>query len=261
MPIIQSIDRALKVLDLFDEFHRELKIAEICVKLDLHKSTVHSILKTLQMHNYIRQNPENGKYSLGFKLFERGDFLVNSMDLREIAKPYLLDLARATSRTVHLVILDGREGLYIDKVEGPSTDPVSYSRIGRRVPLHSSAVGKVLVAFKPVDEIRDILKDYDFKKQTERTILNEQELMSELQKVRQQGYAFDNQENETGIVCFALPIRNYTGDVVAAMSLSATASWMEEHWSRYVDLLEEKVSAISTALGYSVVTAANEAKI
>ncbi len=147
MPIIQSLDRALNILDLFNETDRELRITEISNKLGLNKSTAHSLLKTLKMHDYIKQNDETGKYSLGLKLVERGNYALSTLDIRTVAKPYLTKLSAISGQTVHLVVLDGKTGVYIDKVEGTAATIV-FSRIGKRVPIHSSAVGKVLVAFK-----------------------------------------------------------------------------------------------------------------
>lgn len=118
MPIIQSVERALNIIDLFNEQNTELKITEISTKLDLNKSTTHSLLKTLKQHNYIKQNTDSGKYSLGLKLLERGQYVLNSMDIREIARKHLIDLSVMTGQTTHLVILEGMNGVYIDKVEG-----------------------------------------------------------------------------------------------------------------------------------------------
>jgi IclR family KDG regulon transcriptional repressor len=256
MPIIQSVDRALQILDLFDEYNTELKITEISLRLNLHKSTTHSLLKTLQHHNYIKQNLQNGKYGLGLKLFERGSFVINSLDIREISKRYLIELSVQTGQTVNLVILDGKEGLYIDKIEGPSTT-VLYSRVGGRVPIHTSAVGKVLVGFKTGDEIEKILAGYVFKKQTNYTILYRAEFLSELEHVRRQGYAVDNQENEPGICCIAVPIRDHTKRVVAAISLSATVTKIKDDkdfFEKVVQKLKRGSDEISNQLGYESIS-------
>ncbi|MFB5662311.1 IclR family transcriptional regulator [Alteribacillus sp. HJP-4] len=250
MPIIQSVDRALKILDLFDEYETELKITDISDKMLLHKSTVHSLLKTLQKHDYIEQNPENGKYKLGMKLFERGNFVIHSRDIRAIAREFLFSLSKDSGQTVHLVILDGKEGVYIDKVES-STATVLYSRIGRRIPIHCSGVGKALVAFKTEREINSILKDYDYIVRTENTITNEKSFRKEIQKIRDKGYAEDNQENEPGVRCVAIPVRDHTGDVAAAISISAnTMKVSEEEILRYVELLKQAGTELSQKLGY-----------
>jgi IclR family KDG regulon transcriptional repressor len=252
MPIIQSVDRALRVLDLFDEHETELKITDISERMGLHKSTVHSLLKTLQEHHYIKQNQENGKYMLGMKLFERGHFVIDSLDIRTIAKKYLLDLSIKTGQTIHLVVLDGKEGVYIDKVEGMS-GTVLYSRIGRRIPIHCSAVGKALVAFKSDEELDKMLHGYVYRPQTPHTITNEKDFLADLQKVRNQGYAIDNQENEPGVRCVAVPVRNHTGNAIAAISISTLLTHMEiDSLHQKVDLLKQAADEMSQQLGYGL---------
>ncbi len=254
MPIIQSVDRALKILDLFDEHNTELKITEISEKMMLHKSTVHSLLKTLQKHHYIEQIDESGKYKLGMKLFERGNFVIHSIDIRALAKEYLYSLSQKTDLTVHLVILDGKEGVYIDKVESSSAT-ILYSRIGRRVPIHSSGVGKALVAFKSTEELERLLNDYDFIKRTDNTITNREDFLRELEAIRSRGYAIDNQENEPGVYCIALPIRNYTGNVVASISISSPIMRVnEEKMQKNIELLKHASNELSEKLGYGFCT-------
>ncbi len=254
MPIIQSVERALKILDLFDEYNTELRITDISERLSLHKSTVHSLLKTLRKYHYIEQDPETGKYRLGLKLFERGHFVARSMDLRAVSRDHLVELSKKTGRTVHLVILDGQEGVYIDKVESASAT-VLYSRIGRRVPIHTSAVGKVLVAFKEPQEIENLLKGYQFVSRTPNSITDEKTFLEELAIVRERGYALDLQENEPGVCCVALPIRNHTGQVVAAISTSSAASnFSDLELEQIVQSMKETTDKISEKLGYGFQT-------
>ncbi|KKK36797.1 IclR family transcriptional regulator [Mesobacillus campisalis] len=252
MPIIQSVDRALRILDLFDEYETELKITDISEKMHLHKSTVHSLLKTLQSQGYIEQNLDNGKYRLGMKLFERGNLVIRRLDLRTIAKKHLIDLSVKTQNTVHLVILDGREGIYIDKVEGTSAT-VLYSRIGRRIPLHSSAVGKALVANKTKRELQDLLKGYEYIQQTDKTITSEEAFIAELEAVKQNGFAIDKEENEPGITCVAVPIWDHSGTVIAAMSMSQHAAGVDQgKLDRTVEILKQASVKISKELGYEM---------
>ncbi|WP_019120749.1 IclR family transcriptional regulator [Brevibacillus massiliensis] len=252
MPIIQAVERALKILDLFDEQDQELKITDISARMQLHKSTVHSLLKTLQLHGYIDQNPENGRYRLGMKLFERGNFVIHGLDIRKVAKRYLVDLSMKTGQTTHLVIMDGKEGVYIDKVEGPLAT-ILYSRIGRRIPVHSSGVGKVLVAWKSEAELSSILAGYHYAAHTSRTITNEQDFRNELEKVRQQGYAIDNQENEPGVRCIAVPIWNHSGQVIAAVSISTLVSRVDDReLEHFLHLLKEAADEMSEQMGYGV---------
>lgn len=253
MPIIQSLDRALRILDLFDEQDSELKITEISRKMDLHKSTVHSLLKTLQEHRYIDQNAETGKYRLGMKLLERGQLLLQHLDIRSVARAELLELASATGQTAHLVIQEGREGVYIDKVEGPRA-VIRYSRIGRRIPLHCSSVGKVLAAFMNPAEREQLLQEYPFMVHTPRTITDREVFLNELEKVRANGYSIDNQENEPGVRCVAVPIRNHTGQVIAAVSISTLISNVDDQeLESFIPVLKRSGERISSRLGFGMV--------
>ncbi|MDN4524241.1 IclR family transcriptional regulator [Fictibacillus fluitans] len=252
MPIIQSVDRALRILDLFDEYESELKITDISARMNLHKSTVHSLLKTLQHYNYIEQNIENGKYKLGMKLFERGNFVIHNLDIRSVAKKHLMELSMKTGNTIHLVILDGKEGVYIDKVEG-SAATILYSRIGRRIPVHCSAVGKALVAFKSQEELAAILKDYEYISQTPKTITNEEDFLTELNNVRKEGFAVDNQENEAGVSCISVPIRDHSEHVIAAISMSQPVHRINKKAVKEIaEMLKATAENISRELGFGV---------
>ncbi|MBB6734731.1 IclR family transcriptional regulator [Cohnella zeiphila] len=249
MPIIQSLDRALNILDLFDENHRELKITEISARMGLHKSTVHSLLKTLQLHRYIEQD-EHGLYRLGMRLLEKGQLLLQGFDIREIAGGPLRELSDETGQSVHLVIRDGAQGVYIDKVEG-SRAAIRYSRIGRRVPLHSSAVGKVLAAFMPDAERERLLKNYEYSRHTPHTIASEAAFRDELRSVRDKGVAYDREENEPGVRCASAPVYDHAGNVAAAISISTMAATVDdEELASFARRLSETADRISSGLGF-----------
>ncbi|MCL2894041.1 IclR family transcriptional regulator [Brenneria tiliae] len=250
MPIIQSVERALRILDLFDEYNVEIKITDISTQMGLHKSTLHSLLKTLQVAGYIDQNRENGKYRLGMKLVERGNLVVNSIDIREKARSYLLDLASQTGQTTHLAILDGKEGVYIDKVEGKLA-VITFSRIGRRLPVHATAIGKVLLAFNPQNEIDALLQDYEFTQRTPNTIVDRETYLQALESVRQNGYALDNQENEQGVRCISVPIWNHARRTIAAISMSTLTNRVSDaEFNDYIVLLKAASKELSRRLGY-----------
>ena len=250
MPIIQSIERALQIVDLFDEQTTELKITEISQRMDLHKSTVHSLLKTLMKYGYIAQNADSGKYKLGLKFVERGQLLLQGLDIRAVAHGHLLALSATTGQTSHLVILNEGQGVYIDKVEGEKA-AIRYSRLGRRVPLHCSAVGKALIAFQAEGRREHLLQDYSFTSHTTNTIMNKNTFLEELSHVRKQGFAVDNQENEPGVRCAAAPIFDHTGQVVAAISLSTMVSSVgDEEFEQYASRVKAESGIISKLLGY-----------
>lgn len=250
MPIIQAIDRALKIIDLFDEQHMELKITEISERMNLHKSTVHSLLKTLQLHGYIEQDAELGKYRLGIRFVEKGQLFLNHLDLRDFVRPYLKQLSLHTGQTTHLVTLEGNEGIYIDKEEGEKA-AIRYSRIGRRVPLHTSAAGKVLIAYQEENDRNRLISTLTFEGRTERTITNEVDFTAEMNNVMLLGYAIDNEENEAGVRCAAVPIFNHQQHIIAAMSLSTLVALVDEdELLAYIQLLKNASLEISKKIGY-----------
>jgi IclR family KDG regulon transcriptional repressor len=250
MPIIQAVDRALQIIDLFDETHPELKITDISVKVGLHKSTVHSLLKTLQLHGYIEQNADNGKYRLGIKCAEKGHIMLQGLDIRNTSRRWLEYLSMRTGQTTHLVIADGNHGVYVDKVEGEKA-AIRYSRIGRRVPLHSSASGKVLAAFSKPTELEVVLSDYDFRSLTPATIVNRDAFLADLQEIQNRGYALDIEENEPGVRCAAAPIFDHNGQLAASMSISTMVSGLDqEGFEQCIQLLMEATQQVSRQMGY-----------
>ena len=247
MPIIQSVERALQILDLFNEQATELKITDISKLMGLSKSTLHSLLKTLQLHGYIDQNPENGKYRLGMKLVERGHFVVGSIDIRQKAKGWLTELSQRTWQTTHLGILDGREGVYIEKIEGKLA-AIAYSRIGRRLPVHATAIGKVLIAWLGEAELNALLEGYQYTTYTPST---RDALLEALAQTRVQGYAFDREENEQGVRCVAVPVWNHESRVIAALSLSTLTSRVDDaELASFREQLQQAGLQLSRALGY-----------
>lgn len=250
MPIIQSVDRALQILDLFEDQNKEIKITDISALTGLHKSTLHSLLKTLQSRGYIDQNEDNGRYRLGMKLVERGNFVVNSLDIRKVCNSYLSDLSNQTGQTTHLGILDGKFGVYIDKVEGRAA-LITYSRIGRQLPLHATAMGKVLLAFQDADIRRQILDDYIYDPIMPNGISGEAAFLKEIELVRSQGHAIDDQEHVKGVRCAAVPLFDHRNKITAAISLSTlTAIADDTDFANYLVLLKETGEKISTLLGH-----------
>jgi DNA-binding IclR family transcriptional regulator len=250
MKIIQALDRALRIIELFDEQTTELKMTEISCRMNLHKSTVHALLKTMMLHGYIAQDEETGKYRLGLKFVEKGQQILHGLDIRTEARPVLTELSRRTGQTAHLVILSGSEGVYIDKIEGEKA-VIRYSSLGRKVPLHSSAVGKVLAAFQPEETLGRLMANYRFAAHTPRTITNMEQFLKALEDVRQAGYALDNEENEPGVRCVAAPVFDVSGQAAAAISISMLVSGVqEEQMAEYARLVRDAAMDISRRLGY-----------
>lgn len=223
--LVQTIERVSLILDILGQNPQGISVRDLSFKVSLPKGTTHRLLSSLSYLGYVRQDSKTKNYLLGFKLVELGNLLLGQLDLRNEAAPFLKDLAERTNETVHMVILDRDEVVYIDKVEGdhnPSGLRMA-SRIGLRNPAHSSAVGKVLLSHFPDGELNQFLKGRGLSKRTENTITDTAQLKEHLKMVRNQGYAMDDEENEKGVRCVGAPIYDEAGRAVAAISISGPA--------------------------------------
>ncbi|MBA3439797.1 MAG: IclR family transcriptional regulator [Pyrinomonadaceae bacterium] len=240
---VQVLDRALGILDVLSSEGSELAPAELSKRLDLHKSTTHRLLMVLERHRLIEKSLQTGKYRLGLKLFELGSKAVAQLDLSEQAHTYLERLVRETGETAHLCIVDAGETLSLTNVESTRTirTPVT---VGRRTPVHCTAVGKAVLAFMDEYELKALIKKQGLKACTPNTITTLAGLKAELQLVRKRGYAVDNEEIEEELKCIGAPVRNYSGKVIAAISIAGPA----------YRLPDDKIPVVAR----SVVEAANE---
>jgi len=224
---VQVLDRALGILDSLSNEGPELGPAELSEMLDLHKSTVHRLLMVLERHRLIERRPQNGKYRLGMRLFELGSQAVAQLDLRERAKPYLERVVSETGETAHICILNGDRMLSIVNVESPHTLRTP-STVGQRTPLHCTSVGKTLLAFLPEDEADELITNCELTRYTDRTLTTRMKLKAELKLIRRRGYAMDNGEIEEGLRCLAAPVWDYSGKVIAALSIAGPAFRLTE---------------------------------
>ncbi len=247
--LIQSIERAANVLELFLTTSPELSVKEISEKLQLSKSTVHGIIKTLEHRGYLQQNPEDLKYKLGIKLFTLGNFVGKHLDIGNIARPIIRDLADELNETVHLVTLQRDEVVYIEKVEGPRALTI-YSHIGKRAPVHCTGVGKAILAYLSEIEVDRLLSSASLEAFTEHTMTDVNQIKKHLVSVRETGYAVDDEEIELGLKCIAAPIFNHKGNVIASISCAAPKMRLdEEKQPKVIAGIKRAASEISTSLG------------
>lgn len=219
---VQVLERALDILEVLGGEGSEWMLAELSKRLGVHKSTLHRLLMVLEERRFVEKSPKNGKYRLGLKLFELGSKAVAQLDLREQARPCLEHLVFQTGETAHLCVLDEGEVLYLEKVEAPRTMRVP-SIVGRRYPAHCGSAGKALLAFLPENELDEIIKRHGLRAFTRNTITTPAQLKEELRLVRERGYAVDNEEFEEGLRCIGAPVRDYSGKVVASISIAGPA--------------------------------------
>ena len=252
--LVQSVERVSMILDVLGQYPQGLNFGYLSSKVDLSKGTTHRLLSTLAFLDYVRQDAETKKYHLGFKLVELGNRLLSQIDFRTEARSFMVDLAECTKETVHLVILDQNEVLYIEKVEasGHPTGLRMVSMLGSRIPAHCSAVGKILLAALPEEKLEEIVSRKGLPRRTENTIIDLSKLKEHLQLVRKKGYALDREENEIGIRCVAAPIYDQRGEVIAAISISTPVSRIKTQMLKTVlkDRVTETALNISRKIGY-----------
>lgn len=249
-PSIQSVERAAAILRTFTDADSELGVTTISDRLGLHKSTVSRLLSTLQHEGFVEQDPETGKYRLGLGLITLAGAVLEQMDLRRVAQPYLNALSESTQETVNISVLDGSECVNIERIASPK--PIRYvGWIGRRTPLHCTSTGKVLLAYLTPEERDQILPD-TLPRHTDKTITDRAVLERTLEQVRQQGYATAHGELEEGLSAAAAPIRDHTGRVVATVSISGpTYRIGPGRIEKYVALLGETAHKISVHVGWT----------
>ena len=223
--LVQTLERASLILDILGQSPQGISIKDLSDRMHLPKGTTHRLVSSLSYFGYVRQDQNTKNYFLGFKLVELGNKLLGQLDLRKEAELFLRNLAQRTKETVHLVILDGNEIVYLDKLETePHTGGLRMaSRVGSRNPAHSCAVGKALMAYLPAEALARIVEEKGLPKRTGNTITDYNQLKEHMTLVRKQGYAVDDEENERGIRCVAAPIFNEAGKAVAAISVSGPA--------------------------------------
>jgi IclR family transcriptional regulator, KDG regulon repressor len=247
---VQSVDRALRILEIISRRKEGYGITEISKEMLLNKTSVYRMVSTLVQHGFVEQDPETERYKMGYKVLELSSILLEFLDLRTEAKAYLKELEQFTNEVIHLVVYDRREVVYIEKLEGSETLRM-HSKVGTRAPMHCTSVGKAILAFLPPSEVAQILDKYDFATHTSHTITNKDALIEHLVEVRKQGFALDLEENEAGINCIAAPIFDNSGKVIAAVSISGptmrmTIEMLDELKAKIVEVAFK----ISRRLGY-----------
>ena len=249
VPVVQAVDHCLELIEALTRNEGSRGVTELGTELGLAKSTVHKLLQTLLRRGYAVQDPTSGRYRLGLKFLELGGVVQGGLSIRTVAHPHLQALMEATNETVQLGVLEGHEVVYADKIECARTIRM-YSRVGRRSPLHCTALGKVLLADQPESTLRAVL-DARLDRYAPRTITTSRALRTELREVREKGYAFDDEEFEEGLRCLAAPARDYTGAVVASLGIAGPAARFEPaRRPELIKLLKDAAEAVSRDLGY-----------
>lgn len=253
MPVSDSspataVERALNILEAAANRRDGLTNSEISRKLGIPKSSASYILRTLERRGYLRRDAESGRYRLGLKILSLGGDAQANLDIADVALPFMRALEEKIHMTVHLAVLDQGEAVYIEKVEAPGFFKVN-TWVGRRMFLHSTSVGKCLLAGLPKQEVEAVVKQQGLKKRTPRTITSMTRLLSDLERVKDEGYAVDDEENSLGARCLGAPVFDATGNVIAALGASGTLTQVDEaSMQRIAEAVKDTARRISRQL-------------
>jgi IclR family KDG regulon transcriptional repressor len=245
---LSSVANAILLMKTFSDEESEMGISALAERLGLAKSTVHRLASTLVEAGMLEQNKETGKYRLGLSVFELGSLVRRRLDVSLEAKPWLMTLREQTGETVDLSILDHGGVVCVNFLESKKVNRIT-SGIGLRKPVHCTAEGKALIAFRSPAVIDRII-GAGLERRTVRTITDPEALQAELAVIRSQGYATDDEEYETGVRGIAAPIRDDTGKSVAAVGVAGPAQRLTK--AQLLDLVgpvSEAAAAISLRLG------------
>lgn len=245
-----AVERALAILEAVAQRSGGMTNSEISRRLQIPKSSASYILRTLERQGYLRRERHTGKYRLGLKVLNLSHRVLLGLDIREMALPVLRQLVERSHLTAHLAVLDHGEAVYIERVEAPGFIKMD-TWVGRRLPIHTTAVGKALVAHLPESEMKAIIKERGLKKFTPKTITVPSTWLRELERARAQGYAVDDEENNPGVRCVAAPVFDSLGRVEATVGVSGTTSQLDKSsLPKIAELVKEAARKISEQLGY-----------
>ena len=247
---LKSLRKALDMLEIISQ-SGGIGIRELSKKTGFPPTTVHRIINTLLDRGYLHQNPNKKNYYLSTLFLDFADSVQQQFDLLPIARPHLENLSADTEKSVNLCVRDGMVMVYIDHIQSQKHMLRTFTRLGARVPLYASGVGKVYLSLMAPDELETYLTQITPESFTEKTITVKEQLAGEIARIRDQGYALDDQEKESGVRCIAAPIFNHNGSIAAAVSISGAIQWIgDEQIDPLSRMVIRTAETISSELGY-----------
>jgi len=247
---IQAFERMMDILGAFSTVDRELSLAQIAQKAGLPRATTHRMLAALREIGFIRQEARTGHYGLGIRLFELGSLALANLDLIREAKPFMDRLSRLIGESVHLGVFDGH-GVVVVEREEPQERASPRDLVGTESsPAYCTGVGKAILAFQPQAVIERTLAA-GMRAYTTNTLTTPEALYEDLKRTRERGYAIDNAEHQIWVRCIAAPIRNATGRVFAAVSVTGSAERItESRTAQLSELVIQTANSISRHIGF-----------
>lgn len=248
---IEALARGLEILSLFSAERPSLSLSQIVDLLQLNKSTAYRVLSTLEAMQYLEQDQATRQYRPGLKVLQLGFTAINTLEIRQIAHPYLEKLSQDVGETVSLAVLDGFRTIYVDRIRNQSIVGVVLG-VGSSLSAHCTALGKVLLAGLPVKDLNQLLASNELNVYTPKTLGTKKSLLAALDEIRQQGYAIDNEELASGLRAVAAPIRDISRRTIAAANVTGTTLHItdERIQEEIIPALIDTTSQISSVLGY-----------
>ncbi len=247
----QSTDKALAIIELLSYSGQPLRLNEISSRLGFNNSTALRFLNSLESNGYIYKNPDTGRYSMTFKLCSLASYISSSTDMIGIASPPIRELSYDLGECVCLTISQDYSVVYVFVSDGPNHILQSTKRIGRVAPMHCTASGKVMLTDFTEVQIDEMIARKGLTKFTEHTITAKEQLLKELDEIRVKGFACDDEECDLGTRCIAFPIRDYTGHIVASLSVTGASGRMtDEYFAAHMNRIRQTAASISERFGY-----------
>jgi DNA-binding IclR family transcriptional regulator len=246
---LSSVRNAARLLKEFSISEPELGVTELSIRLGIGKSTVHRLLATLLSEDLVQQDLTTGRYRLGLAIHDLGSAVSAGSSLHAAVLLPMSDLRDRTGETVQVGVLDGREVVYVERLDSPNTLRL-FVDVGRRAEANATGTGKCLLAFMPPDVLDRLLDGWELRRRTPHTIVNQAELRRDLRRIRRLGYAVTQNESEMGVLSVAAPIRDTAGRAVAAISVAGPAQRMEHALPSITRAVSEAGAAASRRLGW-----------
>jgi len=248
---IQSVAKACDLLMAFCNSKKELGASELSRTLGIGKSTVWKLLNTFENKGLLKKNPNSDRYSLSVQFFQIACQYYNQISVHSVVRSFMERLSRKYGETIHFAVRDGDEIVFVDKIDGKFNISI-YSRIGSRSPIYVPSVGKVILANLEHEQIMDILSRTKLQAYTEYTITTKEALLRELDKIRKQGHAIDNEEYEYSIRCVGVPVKNIAGRLIGGLSVSGMKARMtDELIEDMIEDLKLTTADITRNIGYN----------
>jgi len=249
----QSLNRAIRILDCFTQEKPELGVREVARMVELSSSATGRLMLAMRDMGILTQNPHTRTYRLGARVLTWAGIYLTTSDVRNVALPSLQELHRLTNETISLYVLDGKERVCVERLESPHNVRI-VARIGRRLPLYAGSAGKVLLAFLPDKRCEEIIGSTDLVPLTQKTIVDNEALHTELQQIRSQGYAVSKGEWLLDASGVAAPVFDQSGEVIAAVTISGPSQrFTDDVLPAYIQHTNRVARQISTQMGYRTI--------